>query len=105
VPEARLEPQRTLDYAVPAKTRRQPYWIFLFGTWILGFPVVGMLDQFLKRSLYGGSADGSGSILAMFAILPAAVVASFLPRRWWVAALLGGMCAPVAITAMYLLWR
>ena len=106
--------RRTLDYAAPPDPRRrgrgrgrgrQPYWVFLFAAWLASFPAVAALDQFLKRSLYGGSADGTGTILAMFAILPAVVIASALKRRWWVAAVLGGTCAPAAITLMYLLWR
>ena len=43
--------------------------------------------------------------MAMFAIVPAAIAASLLKRRWWVAAILGVVCAPIAVVAMYLLWR
>ncbi len=77
----------------------------LIVAWIASVPVVNILDHLLKHALYGGSADGGATILAMPAIVPTLIVASFLKRRWWVAAVIGELCAPVAITAMYLLWR
>ena len=95
----------TLDYASPPQPRKQPYWVILFAAWIASVPIVSALDQGMKSYLYGGPADGGATMLAMFAIAPAAMLASFLKRRWWVAAIVGGACAPVAVVAMYLLWR
>jgi hypothetical protein len=96
----------TLDYAPPPQLRKQPYWVILFAVWIASVPIVSVLDQGMKSYLYGGGpADGQVTMLAMLAIAPAAIIASFLKRRWWVAAIVGGACAPVAVVAMYLLWR
>jgi hypothetical protein len=87
------------------KTQNGPYWLVLVIAWIASVPVVNILDDLLKHALYGGHADGGGTILAMLAIVPALAVASFLKRRWWIAASVGGLCSPLAITAMYLLWQ
>jgi hypothetical protein len=95
----------TLDYAPPPQPRKHPYWVVLLVAWIASVPIVSALDQGMKSYLYGGPADGGATIIAMFAIAPAAVIATFLKRRWWVAAIVGGACAPVAVVAMYLLWR
>ena len=96
---------RTLDYDTPMEPRKQPYWLVLFAAWIATLPVVNILDNELKRHLYGGYADGGATILAMLAIFPAVVIAAFAKRRWYLAALISGLCSPVAVTALYLLWR
>ncbi|MGC4031625.1 MAG: hypothetical protein QM754_07820 [Tepidisphaeraceae bacterium] len=97
-------PDITLEYATPPKPRKQPYWLMLFAFWISSLPVVNILDNILKRHLDGGYQDGGAGILAMLAVCPAAMVAAFLKRNWYVAALMGGLCSPVAMTAIYLFW-
>ena len=55
-------------YASPVPPRKQPYWLILFAAWIVSLPIVSALDQGMKSYLYGGSADGGATMLAMFAI-------------------------------------
>lgn len=87
--------------ALPLKPRKQPNWVVLFAAWMMSWPIVSALDQGMKSYLYGGPADGGATMLAMFAIVPAAIIACFFKRRWWIAAILGGACAPIAVVGMY----
>lgn len=89
----------------PAATPPEPYWSFLFGAWVASLPVVNALDHGMKSLVYGGSADGGATLLAMLAIAPAAAVAACRKRRTCGAAVvIGGACSPLAVVAMYLLW-
>jgi len=95
----------TLDYASPPQPRKQPYWVILFAAWMASVPIVTVLEHGIKGYLGGGLPYGRAMMLAMFAIVPAAIIASLLKPRWWVAAIVGGLCAPVVVAATYLLWR
>jgi len=93
-----------LDYARPTPPRRGPYWTILFAAWISSYPLVRTLDEEVTRRVYGGTADGGAAMLAMFAIVPAVIVAAFAKRRWWIAAAIGGVCAPLGLVAVPLLF-
>jgi hypothetical protein len=79
--------------------------VILFAAWIASAPAVSVIDRAMKSYLYDGPADGGMTMLAMLAILPAVVIATYLKRRWWIAAIIGAATSPVAVVAMYLLWR
>jgi hypothetical protein len=98
-----MEADRRPDYAMPPQAGRRPYWVIFFAAWILSLPFANILDQELKRHLYGGQADGGVTLLSIFAIVPAIVTAAFAKRSWWMAAITGGVCSPLAVIAIYYL--
>ena len=89
----------TSDHASPSRLRKEPYWTALFVAWVVSLPVTNILDNEISRFLWGHNATSALTILSMFAILPAGIVAAFLPRRWWVGSIVGGVCSPAAVVA------
>jgi hypothetical protein len=98
----------TLDYAAPPEPPKPSvgvYWFTFVVSWFGSVPIANRLDHYIKMRLTGEPADGGVTFLSLFAVAPAMVLAFMIPRKWWIALLIGGLCSPFAVVAMYCLWR
>lgn len=98
-----MEPNQPLHYATPAKPKSEWYWLAFINAWIASQPLA-LLLEFVSCSYRGRLFDfGFMTIAAILGVVPAAIITVFAKRRWWMAAIIGGSCSPLAIITIHCL--